>query len=246
MILTPQITMRPFWRYYGGKYRSAPMYPRPLDGIPIVEPFAGAAGYSVRFGAYRDVLLVEKDPKIAAIWGWLIQATPDDVLSLPDLEDGQTVDDLAIADAPKWLIGFWMNNGTSQPRQTPSKWARRGDARWFGWGDKCRRIIASQVHAIRHWTVIGGDYSDCPDIAATWFVDPPYSTPAGDYYKHGNRGIDFEHLGQWCRSRSGLAIACDQSPADWLDFRPLADVKSTLGKSRELIWTNRTRPFPGD
>lgn len=39
--------LKPFWRYYGGKYRAAPRYPVPLHRT-IVEPFAGAAGYSLR------------------------------------------------------------------------------------------------------------------------------------------------------------------------------------------------------
>ena len=39
--------LKPFWRYYGGKYRAAPAYPPPRLGT-IVEPFAGSAGYSLR------------------------------------------------------------------------------------------------------------------------------------------------------------------------------------------------------
>jgi len=40
--------LRPFWRYYGGKWRAAPSYPSPRCET-IIEPFAGAAGYSLRY-----------------------------------------------------------------------------------------------------------------------------------------------------------------------------------------------------
>ena len=35
--------LKPFFTYYGGKYRAAPKYPEPVHGS-IVEPFAGSAG----------------------------------------------------------------------------------------------------------------------------------------------------------------------------------------------------------
>jgi len=44
--------LRPFWRYYGGKFRAAPRYPTPTHKT-IVEPFAGAAGYSLRVDDLR-------------------------------------------------------------------------------------------------------------------------------------------------------------------------------------------------
>jgi len=40
--------LRPFWRYYGGKWRAAPRYPAPRHDL-IIEPFAGAAGYAMRY-----------------------------------------------------------------------------------------------------------------------------------------------------------------------------------------------------
>ena len=57
--------IRPFWKFYGGKWRAAPRYPRPLYST-IVEPFAGAAGYSTRY-YQRDIILVEKEqePRMA-------------------------------------------------------------------------------------------------------------------------------------------------------------------------------------
>jgi site-specific DNA-adenine methylase len=63
-------SLRPFLRYYGGKWSLAPSYPEPRFAT-IIEPFAGAAGYSLRY-ADRRVTLVEKYPVIAGIWRYLI------------------------------------------------------------------------------------------------------------------------------------------------------------------------------
>jgi site-specific DNA-adenine methylase len=229
--------MKPFWRYYGGKWRIAPRYPEPLPRLPIVEPFAGAAGYSTRYGAHRDVILVERDPKIAAIWRWLIDATRDDVLSVGDVPDGGTVDDIDAPQAARWLAGFWCNNGVAQPGKTPSKWSRISESN--GWGDRARRRIASQVDAIRSWEVIEGDWHQIGGFDATWFVDPPYQTAAGRHYKH--HAIDHARLGAWCMEQGPRVIACDQMGADWLPFDLLAHTRTQRTKegkrSPEAIWT---------
>ncbi len=233
--------MRPFWRYYGGKYRVAPRYGEPLPGLPIIEPFAGAAGYATRFGADRDVILVEKYPVIAGIWRWLISATPDDVLAVGDVPEGGTVDDVDAPQEARWLLGFWMNNGVASPCKRPSAWIRNGGQGGpaLGWPE-ARARIAAQVPRIRGWRVIEGTYTDAPDVPATWFVDPPYSTPAGRHYVHD--AVDFPALGAWCQTRRGRVIVCEQEGADWLPFRPFGHVKPTAGANRsgrnvEVVWT---------
>lgn len=37
------MNLRPFWRYYGGKFRAAPRYPKPTRS-KLIEPFARSAG----------------------------------------------------------------------------------------------------------------------------------------------------------------------------------------------------------
>lgn len=82
--------MRPFFCYYGGKWRAAPLYPQPEHGT-IVEPFAGAAGYATRYPLNR-VVLVEKDPILAGLWKYLTRVTARDIWALPDMPlDGSTV-----------------------------------------------------------------------------------------------------------------------------------------------------------
>lgn len=237
--------LAPFWRYYGGKNRASVLYPAP-EHDTVVEPFAGAAGYSCRYHT-KQVILVDRSPVIAGIWRYLIAATEREVLSLPDLDEGGSVDDLPswVPQEARWLVGFWCNTGAVTPRKTQSARNREygQDApNWGGWGYKARQRIARQVSKIRHWRIIEGEYTDAPDVEATWHIDPPYNNKAGRYYPH--QPSSFSALGQWCRSRRGLAMVCENEGARWLPFRPLATIKSNEGKhggttSSEVIWTNR-------
>lgn len=232
-------SLRPFWRYYGGKWRAAPRYPRP-EYPTIIEPFAGAAGYSLRYPD-RSVVLVEKYHVIAEIWRWLIGASESEILSVPCVDH---VDDLpaGVSQGARWLVGFCMNDAAASPCRVLSvgrKRKRDSGGMMQGWSAPRRAMIAGQVSAIRHWRVIEGDYSAAPDTEATWFVDPPYQR-AGIHYKHPSTAIDFSALGTWCRSRRGQAIVCEATGADWLPFAPFMDAKSWGGRrSAEAIWTNR-------
>lgn len=224
----------PFWRFFGGKWRAAPRYPRP-ERDTIVEPFAGAAGYSCRYPALR-VILVDKDPVIAGIWRYLIAVDPGEVLAIPDIPEGGTVDDLPVCQEARWLAGFWCNAGTASPCKQLSEWQRNPSPEMWGttylaWGAPARRRIARDVQRIRHWTVIEGDYTDAPDIDATWFVDPPYQTPAGRNYRE--QPGDFGALGKWTMARQGQVIACDQEGSDWLPWTSGLEVKATSGAGRD-------------
>ena len=235
--------MRPFWNYYGGKYRAAMSYPPPRFGT-IVEPFAGAAGYSTRY-ADRRVILCDADPVIAGLWSYLIRADGDEILSLPVLQDGQTVDDLGVCQEARWLIGFFVNTGAASPCKSPSKWMREYPHLGCFWNERTRATLAAQVGLIKHWQVHNCSWDKCPsDGRATWFIDPPYAL-AGKHYKHGSSGIDYNALGAWCKTRDGQVIVCENDGADWLPFRPhrLQKANSSGGVarvSREVVWTNGT------
>jgi hypothetical protein len=135
------------------------------------------------------------------------------------------------------LVGFWLNSGSAGPRKRPSKWMRSGVRPGSFWGDRVRRTIASQVEAIRHWDVRNCSYEDAPDVRATWFVDPPYQE-AGTHYRFGSKGLNYEALGAWCRSRKGQVIVCENEGATWLPFRELANVKTARKgrRSAESVW----------
>lgn len=229
--------LRPFFGYYGGKWRDAPRYPPPEHGI-IIEPFAGSAGYSLRVGADRDVVLYESDPILVAVWEYLIHVEPDEILAIPDVPNDGRVADLDIPQAAKHLVGFWMNRGVATPRPAPGKWMRSGIRPGSFWGERARKTIAAQVPMIRKWQIHAGGYEAAPaDLEATWFIDPPYQA-AGRHYRHGSKGIDFTMLGKWCRSRKGQVIVCENEGATWLPFRELAKTKTTRKEkpSHEVHW----------
>ncbi len=229
--------LRPFFGYYGGKWRDAPRnYPTPDHGT-ILEPFAGSAGYALRY-ADRKVILCEVDPILSEVWRYLIGVKAKEILAIPDMDPFGSVDDLRVVQEAKWLVGLWLNRGTASPRRSPSKWMREGIRPGSFWGDRVRKTIASQVDAIRHWQIFNCSYSECPTPrAATWFVDPPYEA-AGKHYRFGCDLLDYGALGAWCESRPGQVIVCENEGATWLPFRDLADVKTTraTSRSREVVW----------
>src|SRR5690606_841137 len=111
--------LRPFFGFYGGKWRDTlKLYPRPEYDV-VIEPFAGSAGYSLRY-ADRQVVRCEIEPVVAGVWNYLIRVRPSEIRSLPDVCDGQVLDDLKVCEEAKWLIGFWLNRATSRPRKSPS------------------------------------------------------------------------------------------------------------------------------
>lgn len=224
--------LRPFFSYFGGKWTLAPRYPPPEHDV-LVEPFAGSAGYATRYPD-REVVLVERAPHIAALWEWLIGVSVDEVMSLP--LDVAAIEGLC--DAAQTLIKLWTQRGGVCPRKpTRSRWMMSG--RWPSsfWGSYARERIARQVPHIRHWRVIDGDYSTAPDVDATWFVDPPYIGA-----RHYRASVDdYGQLGEWCRQRRGLIIACEQSGAEWLPFIPFRTAKSiSRGSYEEIVYVRRS------
>jgi hypothetical protein len=214
----------PFFGYYGGKFRAAPHYPAPAHRT-IIEPFAGSAGYALRYHE-RQVILVERFDVLAEMWRYLIDVSEAELLRIPAVD---SVDDL-----PSWvpaggrsLVGFSMNGAPTAPRKTLSAGCRklREMGRKFqGWTEARKERTAASLRFIRHWQIIDGDYTAAPDIEATWFVDPPYSV-AGSYYIH--RDVDYASLGAWCRVRSGQVIVCENEGATWLPFRPFMLAKAS-------------------
>ena len=158
--------LNPFFCYFGGKWRAAKRYPVPTCAR-IVEPFAGAAGYSLRY-ADLNVTLYDLDPAIYGTWDYLIKASADDIRQLP--LDVEHVKDLSICQEAKWLIGFWLNKGSSQPYLSPSAWMRSGIRPNSYWGEVIRERIANQIDRIRHWKIINQSYELADDVEATWFI----------------------------------------------------------------------------
>lgn len=238
------MVLKPFFSYFGSKYRIARTYPPP-EHADLIEPCAGSACYALHYPT-RRVLLIEKNPVVAALWKWLVAVKCDEVLRIPIFGRGvETVDDMRdVAPEARTLVGFWVNKGSASPRRSPSHWMRQGLSPSSWWGFDVRLRIAQQVQWIRHWRVIEGSYEQAPDVEATWFIDPPYES-AGSHYPCGSAAINYTHLAVWSRARRGLVIACENEGATWLPFTHHVDAKASerYGGGRvscEVIYVQRT------
>jgi hypothetical protein len=202
----------------------------------IVEPFAGSARYALEYWQ-NEVKLYDLSEYVVKVWEYLMQATEDEVLALPDVPSKVHLDNYTqLSDAEKYLIGFHLCRGKAVPRKVGhglNSWSK----------DKVR--IASQLYKIRHWSIEQASYTDIPNIKATYFIDPPYKATQerkgnSDRYKHGS--LDYEALGEWIKSRQGQVIACEGSGADYLPFEFLKEATAnTNNKSskhyNEYIYT---------
>lgn len=232
------INLKPFIYYYGGKYRMAPKYPSPIYDT-IIEPFAGSAGYSVRY-YWKNVILCDINPIIYSIWDYLIHVSSEEILSLPILGKEDHIDDFSIPQEAKWLIGFLIKKGDSCPVKSPTTWFKRGDRPNSHWGVHIRCRIAYQVNFIRHWKVYNISYKDIQfNEKMTWFIDPPYNNKPGEHYKFGRKQIDYIDLCNWCLNRSGQVIVCENYGANWLPFKEFGVFRNLKNTgSKEVIWVN--------
>lgn len=211
--------------YYGRKKQLSRHYPEPTYEH-IVEPFAGAAAYSLRGDRWRrQVHLIERDPQVAEIWRWLIEdAKPAEILGLPDLKVGEKSSEFLhiIHAATKMAFAYKTIKVTAVLERN-----------W----EISRRVMAASVEKVKHWTIACGDYREAPNIEATWFIDPPYKGGPGEGYKFGSGGFDYQGLADWIHSRRGQVIACEGANGDYLPFVPLKVHMGVAGKrSEERVW----------
>lgn len=234
--------LKPFFCYYGGKHRLIDRYPRPTFDT-IIEPFAGSAAYATRY-YHRRVILCDVDPIIHGVWAYLIRTPSKEILKLPlEVED---VRDLKIPYEAQRLTAFWLNKGVSRPVNKPSSRFKGGSTATAHWGKVIRKRIADQVDLIRHWKIVKESYTSLQNKKASWFVDPPYNNSAGKEYRFHD--IDYTQLSDWCLSRKGQVIVCENAGADWLPFDPLASVVKNHKRrkeqqfNREVVYSRGNKP----
>lgn len=237
--------VRPFFHYLGGKWRFAKRYPVPRYDT-IVEPFAGSAGYSLRYHS-RNIILYDIDPVICSVWKYLIEESERSIMDIPSITHAdQKIDDMpGLCQEAKWLVGLCVQASTRPGKSGRSRMFDRPGKRpsHFGWDDERKKRVARNLKYIRHWRVHNEPY-ECADREnrkdVTWFVDPPY-TKRGYIYSFGNDKIDYTCLGDWCRNRMGQVIVCEGEDASWLPFRNFDGFTRKVGtrKNRmvERIWT---------
>lgn len=219
--------------YYGRKKQIAKYYPSPAYDT-IIEPFAGAAAYSLYKNNWKkNVILIEKDPKVYSIWDWLInRATEEEIEALPLLKVGEKTSNFLhiIHAATKMAFAF------KTIKVTPVL-ARNWEI--------SRRVMKENLYKVKHWKVYNADYTTAPDIEATWFIDPPYKGKAGMGYRFGSDQIDYNSLAEWAKKRKGEVIFCEGGNGDYLDFKPLVDLKGVAGKiSKEVVYLQNCKNIP--
>lgn len=226
--------MKPFFPYFGSKYRLAKRYGAPAD--ICIEPFAGSACYST-WHEFEVAHLFDLDENISKVWGFLLSATQDDVARLPDLpNEGDSPFGIGLPEGAAELIGFWLNKGVAPAKK---RGAYAASEKWRGqfWRPQVRDRIAEQLPKIANWTFHKRDFSESADIASSetvTFIDPPY-IQQGHHYKH--KFFDYSGLAQWSADLPGSVIVCEGAGAEWMPFRSLGDVKSfTSGVSEEKVW----------
>lgn len=137
------LDLRGFFPYMGAKWQLAMNYPAPNRNL-IIEPFAGSAGYSVSYHRH-NVILIEKDSRLARLWEFLINSREEDILNIPLLRPKDLIRDHIEDPNIQCLIGFWTQFSPTYP--SPK-------VRNTRWNETIRSRIASQVNHIKHWTVI--------------------------------------------------------------------------------------------
>lgn len=56
-------------------------------------------------------------------------------------------------------------------------------------------------------------------------------------YRFGSNLINYEELAEWAKNRKGEVIFCEGENGDYLDFKPLIDLKGVAGKtSKEVVY----------
>jgi len=123
-------------------------------------------------------------------------------------------------------LSFNINAGVESPKHTVTS---RGEKCVGYFKNRCRPLIGN----ISHWQIIHGDYNDIANKKATWFIDPPYQV-GGQRYKENK--IDFTALGEWCRSRTGQVIVCENEGGKWLPFEPLTTMRGCRKSTTEHMW----------
>jgi site-specific DNA-adenine methylase len=230
--------LHPFFSYFGSKYRLAKCYHLPQCD-EIIEPFAGSAGYALRYHE-RQVSLYETYYPIVELWEWLINVKEEEILALPIKPNGaekfdkdHPVEEIVNCVPARTLMGFWLTESQTNASRYPLSLSRGGN-----WTQRKIEMIASQLEHIRHWKVQHLSFENIDNVKATWFIDPPYKE-AGSRYKFNK--IDYSALAQWCKERNGQVIVCEQDNAAWLPFEHLRFGRNASNKDyKELVWYKDT------
>ena len=227
--------------YYGTKKALVKHYPSPI-GFRIIEPFGGAAAYSVHH-LMRDVrfsaVVYEKDPRVVALWTRLLGMSPEEIRAIPCPGVGDKTSDYFV------MVAATGNAINKSRRMTVTPRMPRIV-------EIMKRQVADKVLRLSgRIEVINADYREAFPTAKTdtVFIDPPYSPnnrPAEGSLHGGGKGyakgccsgdLDYQEIAEFARNAEGGVIACDYHDATWLPFGRLKRVTDSQKKSyAEGVW----------
>lgn len=129
-------------KHFGSKWSGAKHYPPPLPGLPILEKYAGGAGYSCNH-AEHEVILWEDDWNLANLWAWLILAAdPDQIKAIPcGLPVGTDIRTLDLTQGQMLLLKHWQRTNNVGECWTISPWGDKPGQ----WTTNTRDRVADEV-----------------------------------------------------------------------------------------------------
>lgn len=159
--------LRPLFKHFGSKWASSKHYPAPLPDSRIFEPFAGSAGYSLRYH-WHQVTIWETDPHLQELWCWLIyKATSTDVLDIPlNVPEGTDIRSLGLSWGQQLLLKHWQRTNNVGNCWTISKWGSSSGQ----WTKNTQIRVADEVNAIKHWKFEQPSWIE----PGTYHCDSPY------------------------------------------------------------------------
>jgi len=241
--------VHPLFKWFGSKWQSAVRYPEPLYP-EIVEPFAGGAGYSLRYPD-RQILICENNLHLAVLWPWLIgEATEAMIRDIPiNVPIGTDIRTMGLSTGQEHLLKSWQRTNSVGDCWTISKWGHLPGQ----WTANTRARVAEDVGAIKHWQFQTDGLAVMRAGATepgTWFVDPLYEFN----YQYGIKAPhDYLELGALCRAIPGQIVVCEAicpktgARPKWLPFQDFGESVTSRRKahenhhSKELIWTNSSK-----